>query len=203
MDGRRVAMNVLVGAGIGASVPIVAAIALVLSVEYFDPIEHLSSLIILSTLCAGIGVLVNLPWDIDANPAANPAMRSKPRQAGDLGDDYAERARRYQFDAGFDEPLKEDHAEDQAEAKSQRKRAHSSASGRGPRGNFTMSHRRALTLLGVDDGANDETVRDAYRQLAKQIHPDQFVKEGEAAVTKATEDFRELQEAYRLVRSNG
>lgn len=194
MDGRRVAMNVLVGAGIGASVPIVAAIALVLSVEYFDPIEHLSSLIMLSTLCAGIGVLVNLPWDIDASPARG----SGPRQT----EEFADQARRYQFDAGFDEPPREDQAEDQAEAKSQRKRPNSSASGRGPRGEFSMSHRRALSLLGVEDGATDEAIRDAYRHLAKQTHPDQFVKEGEAAVTKATEDFRELQEAYRLVRSN-
>lgn len=208
MDGRRAAANVLIGAAIGASVPMVATIALVLAVDYFRPLDHLATLLLLSAGCAIIGVVVNLPWDLDHS--------SKPIASPFQDQEFAEQAKRFEFDAGFDTDASADtnanannehHAGDASGSgpssgfESGSRQRKESATGRGPRGGFSISYRQALNILGLEDGASLDAVRVAYRQLAKQLHPDQFASQGDEAVKQATEQFRDLQEAYALVRS--
>ena len=52
----------------------------------------------------------------------------------------------------------------------------------------------AYDLLGVDRGADAETIKRAYRELAKALHPD--VNAGDAA---AAERFKEITAAYNLL----
>jgi len=47
--------------------------------------------------------------------------------------------------------------------------------------------------LGVDSSADEQTIKRAYRQLARRYHPDVSTEE------QATEHFREIQEAYELL----
>ena len=42
-------------------------------------------------------------------------------------------------------------------------------------------------------------MRQAYRKLARESHPDQFVVKGEEAVAAATVRFRQIKEAYELL----
>ncbi|OYR76223.1 molecular chaperone DnaJ [Halorubrum sp. E3] len=70
------------------------------------------------------------------------------------------------------------------------------ADGRDPRDRAPsasgMSEREAYATLGVDRTADSETIRSAYRERAKRLHPD-----GEAGDEAA---FKELNEAYELLR---
>ena len=54
---------------------------------------------------------------------------------------------------------------------------------------------RALTILEVDSDADFKTIRTAYRQLAKQHHPD--LKQGDK---EAEARFREIQAAYDVLK---
>ena len=55
---------------------------------------------------------------------------------------------------------------------------------------------RALDVLGLETDADFETIRAAWRTLAKECHPD--LKPGDAA---AAERFRQVQAAYDVLRS--
>ena len=49
-------------------------------------------------------------------------------------------------------------------------------------------------VLGVSPSATDEEVKDAYRQLAKKYHPDQY--SGSPIAELADEKMKEINEAY-------
>lgn len=55
-----------------------------------------------------------------------------------------------------------------------------------------MSEREAYETLGLDRSADSETVRSAYRERAKRLHPDG--EDGDEAA------FKELNEAYELLK---
>ena len=55
---------------------------------------------------------------------------------------------------------------------------------------------RALSVLELDPDADFKTVRTAYRQLAKQHHPD--LKQGDK---EAEARFREIQAAYDVLKA--
>lgn len=55
---------------------------------------------------------------------------------------------------------------------------------------------RALELLGLEADAEFETIKKAYRQRAKQVHPD--VKPGDE---EAAREFQALQVAYEVLRA--
>ena len=63
----------------------------------------------------------------------------------------------------------------------------------------TMTHSRALRVMGLEDGATHEAIHAAYRRLAKSRHPDRFAPLGPAAVATATEAFKRLHEAYAVL----
>jgi DnaJ-class molecular chaperone len=55
---------------------------------------------------------------------------------------------------------------------------------------------RALSVLELDPDADFKTIRTAYRQLAKQHHPD--LKQGDK---EAESRFREIQAAYDVLKA--
>jgi plastocyanin len=59
----------------------------------------------------------------------------------------------------------------------------------------------AHEVLGVRPGAPASEVRDAYRRLARLHHPDRFASAGADARAAAERRMRELNDAYRFLRS--
>lgn len=58
---------------------------------------------------------------------------------------------------------------------------------------------RALEILGLEEGANQEEVRTRHRELVKKYHPDAHSHLGRIAAKEATERFQEVQEAYEIL----
>ncbi len=55
-------------------------------------------------------------------------------------------------------------------------------------------------VLGVSPGARPEEIRDAYRKLASRYHPDKLEYLGEEFKIMAERRFKEIQEAYEILR---
>jgi len=62
-------------------------------------------------------------------------------------------------------------------------------------GSRSRDEMRALAILGLDSDADHKAVRGAYRQLAKEHHPD--LKQGDK---EAEQRFREIQAAYDVLK---
>ncbi len=58
---------------------------------------------------------------------------------------------------------------------------------------------QAWQLFGLKRGADLKTIKKAYRQLAKQWHPDQFVGD-ESAIKQAETKIKEINQAYELIK---
>lgn len=71
----------------------------------------------------------------------------------------------------------------------------------GPRASSLSPRRRALDALGLEEGASADDIRKRHRELAKKYHPDAHSHLGPVAAEEATDRFREIQEAYELLRS--
>jgi DnaJ-class molecular chaperone len=52
-------------------------------------------------------------------------------------------------------------------------------------------------VLGVGRNATSEQIKQAYRQLANQYHPDKVIHLGEEFRELAEKRFKEIQEAYQ------
>ena len=188
MDGRQAAINVLLGVFIGICVPIVVTWLLVRT-HQLDWAEHSFAIFICCMVCGAIGLAVNLPWSERPSSRASAAIFAEPAGTG-----FADGAP----SAGFSGRASSDHVEDAADAAdahSPRQRREARATPR----RFTISRREALRLLGLEWQASAEDVRQAYRKLARENHPDQFVVKGEEAVAAATVRFRQIKEAYELL----
>lgn len=57
----------------------------------------------------------------------------------------------------------------------------------------------AYRTLGISETATDEEVRQAYRKLAMQYHPDRFQAQSEAAKAEAEKKFCEITEARDII----
>ncbi|MCB0345442.1 MAG: DnaJ domain-containing protein [Bdellovibrionales bacterium] len=55
---------------------------------------------------------------------------------------------------------------------------------------------RLLQLFGLDDRASKDEIKRAYRQLAKDYHPDRMQDKSAEEQAAATERFDELKRAY-------
>lgn len=65
-----------------------------------------------------------------------------------------------------------------------------------------MNRQEALRTLGLDEDATDEDIVIAYKESAQIMHPDRFA--GKPKLQKrATEQFKNLQEAYSYLRDHG
>merc|ERR1711998_576849 len=62
-----------------------------------------------------------------------------------------------------------------------------------------MNSAQARRILGVQSGATASDVKNAFRKLALQWHPDRAVQEG-IAVDKAEARFKSIQAAFELLR---
>lgn len=54
-------------------------------------------------------------------------------------------------------------------------------------------------ILGLDSDASSESVKLAYRRLAREAHPDRFGKQGHEAQAQASARMAELNEAYEIL----
>lgn len=70
--------------------------------------------------------------------------------------------------------------------------------GFGKRG--VMNRLEALRTLGLDEDATDEDIKTAYRETAQILHPDRFAT-NKKLQNRATEQFKNLQEAYDFLTS--
>jgi DnaJ-class molecular chaperone len=58
---------------------------------------------------------------------------------------------------------------------------------------------RALSILGLEEGAEKETIRMAYMHLAKVHHPDKYEHLGDQARTTANHIFTRINLAYEYL----
>ena len=67
---------------------------------------------------------------------------------------------------------------------------------------YIKDDNKYYTILGVSRNDTNEVIRTRYRKLAKEYHPDMIASKGlPEEFTKLAEDkFREIQEAYDVVR---
>jgi len=64
-----------------------------------------------------------------------------------------------------------------------------------------MNRNEALHILGLNDDATADDIKIAYRETVQILHPDKFAG-NEKLQTRATEQFKRLQEAYELLCSS-
>jgi DnaJ like chaperone protein len=60
-------------------------------------------------------------------------------------------------------------------------------------------HNDPYSVLGVGRDASSEQIKQAYRQLANQYHPDKVIHLGEEFRELAERRFKEIQEAYQTL----
>lgn len=63
-------------------------------------------------------------------------------------------------------------------------------------GTYTNNRSRYYRILGVKDGASQEEIKKAYRQLAKEHHPDKFVNATDSEKKYHESKMKEINEAY-------
>lgn len=63
-----------------------------------------------------------------------------------------------------------------------------------------MNRTEALHILGLEDNATADDIKIAYRETVQILHPDKFAG-NEKLQSRATEQFKRLQEAYDLLSS--
>ena len=61
---------------------------------------------------------------------------------------------------------------------------------------YTNNRSRYYRILGVKDGASQEEIKKAYRQLAKEHHPDKFVNASDSEKKYHESKMKEINEAY-------
>jgi len=64
-----------------------------------------------------------------------------------------------------------------------------------------MNRNEALNILGLEDDASADDINVAYRETVQILHPDKFAG-NEKLQSRATEQFKRLQEAYELLTSS-
>ena len=63
-------------------------------------------------------------------------------------------------------------------------------------GTYTSNRSKYYRILGVKDGASQEEIKKAYRQLAKEHHPDKFVNASDSEKKFHENKMKEINEAY-------
>ncbi len=69
---------------------------------------------------------------------------------------------------------------------------------RRPRG-AVSGRSQAFAVLGLEEGATEQEIRNRHRELVKRYHPDKHVHLGPVAAKEAEERFREVQAAYEVL----
>lgn len=63
-------------------------------------------------------------------------------------------------------------------------------------GTYTINKTKYYRILGLKDGASQEEIKKAYRQLAKEHHPDKFVNASDSEKKYHESKMKEINEAY-------
>lgn len=63
-------------------------------------------------------------------------------------------------------------------------------------GTYTSNRSKYYRILGLKDGASQEEIKKAYRQLAKEHHPDKFVNASDSEKKYHEDKMKEINEAY-------
>ena len=63
-------------------------------------------------------------------------------------------------------------------------------------GTYTSNRSRYYRILGLKDGASQEEIKKAYRQLAKEHHPDKFVNASDSDKKYHESKMKEINDAY-------
>ena len=63
-------------------------------------------------------------------------------------------------------------------------------------GTYTSNRSRYYRILGLKDGASQEEIKKAYRQLAKEHHPDKFVNASDSDKKYHENKMKEINDAY-------
>lgn len=66
---------------------------------------------------------------------------------------------------------------------------------------FSINRSEALSLLGLDSSANQDSIRAAYKKLVLLYHPDKWVAKSDIEKKDAVEKFKDIQAAYELLTS--
>ena len=75
------------------------------------------------------------------------------------------------------------------------------SSGTRSNGHANITRIKALAVLGLDEDANQDDIKSAYRRMAQVHHPDKFHSLGEEAVKAAEQSFSRIQVAYDYLRA--
>ena len=62
-----------------------------------------------------------------------------------------------------------------------------------------MDNKDLYSILGVSKGASDAEIKSAYRNLAKQYHPDKFSNASESEKKNAEEKMKDVNHAYSVL----
>ena len=65
-----------------------------------------------------------------------------------------------------------------------------------------MAKRDYYEVLGIDRNADANTIKSAYRNLAKEYHPDKLTGMSAGIQDLAKEKFQMIQEAYEYLKDN-
>lgn len=65
-----------------------------------------------------------------------------------------------------------------------------------------MNRIEALRILGLDEDASFDDIKVAYKEMAQILHPDRF-SSSKKLQERATEQFKNLQEAYEFLKKGG
>jgi len=68
-------------------------------------------------------------------------------------------------------------------------------------GNSSSGHRTPYQILGIERGASQEQINQAFRHLAAKYHPDKVQYLGDEFKALAEERFKEIQRAYDELKS--
>ncbi len=177
MDGRQAVINVLTGMVIGMSVPFIIAWMLTTTYADFRWLDHLFTILMASVVCGALGVFINLPWASSRSGRATSSEYAQTRSRHRAG---AKRERVRVTSAGEEETRQE--------------RAPVT-----PPKHYAMSRIEALRAFNLPHDATDEEIRDTYRRLAKEHHPDHVAADGPEAMEEATKKFVRIREAYDVL----
>lgn len=65
-----------------------------------------------------------------------------------------------------------------------------------------MNRNEALRFLGLDEDATSDDIKTAYKEMAQILHPDRFTSSRKVQ-DRASEQFKNLQEAYEVLKGKG
>lgn len=91
----------------------------------------------------------------------------------------------------------EDNRSQDRERQKDRSRSRQAHSQTSSKDSVSPKDRRAYDVLGLEPGASESEIKEAYRELAKAHHPDRYQQAGEEAVNAANERFRQIKRAYQ------